>query len=150
MAGTERKTFSVSSSNWFEVSDIFMPSVRQGFIGRFSARPHFWRPPTDVFEVDDHVIVRIEIAGMRENDFSITVTDKHLVVHGFRQDVPEKRAYHQMEILFGEFGSEVELPGPVVVEQAKAEYRNGFLTILLPVEKPRHIQISSKETHGDQ
>lgn len=150
MADHERKTFFSGSSNWLELSDAFTPASKQGITGRLSNRSHLWRPPTDVYEIDEQLIVRIEIAGMRENDFSIMVKDKHLVVHGFRQDISEKRAYHQMEILFGEFGSEVDLPVPVIVELAKAEYRNGFLIITLPVEKPRHIHISSEESHGDE
>jgi HSP20 family protein len=141
MAEKERKTDS-SNSNWFGTGDLFTQSAIPGTYGRFLTRSHIWRPSTDVFEVDDRVIVRVEVAGMRDSDFSITVKDKLLVVRGFRQDLSEKRAYHQMEIPFGEFSSEVELPFPVVIDDAKAEYRNGFLVITLPMEKPRQIQIS--------
>jgi HSP20 family protein len=148
MADPERNE-SFSSPNWLEVSEVFSLSGRQGSYGRFSMRPHIWRPPTDVFEVADLVVVRIEIAGMKESDFSITLKDRLLVIHGFRQELPEKRAYHQMEIRFGEFGVEVELPVDVVVEKARAEYHNGLLLIKLPMDKPRHIQITSNETHAD-
>ncbi len=41
-----------------------------------------------------------------------------------------------MDIRFGEFSTEVELPFPGIVEQLKEEYRNGFLVIRRPVKNP--------------
>jgi hypothetical protein len=34
-------------------------------------RSPYWRPPTDVIETEEYVLVRVEIAGMREEDFVI-------------------------------------------------------------------------------
>ena len=34
-----------------------------------------WSPPTDVFETDASFVVRLEVAGMRQSDFSIDVED---------------------------------------------------------------------------
>ena len=91
-----------------------------------------WRPPTDVYETEEAVIVRVEIAGMHETDFSIVLDGRYLSIRGVRQDVPERRAYHQMEIRFGEFMVDVEMPAAVDVENVQAIYQNGFLKILLP------------------
>jgi HSP20 family protein len=91
-----------------------------------------WRPPTDVFETEDLVIVRVEIAGMHETDFSIVLDGRYLSIRGVRQDVPERRAYHQMEIRFGEFVVDVEMPASVDAENVNAIYQNGFLKIILP------------------
>jgi len=108
---------------------------------RVTLRSHVWRPPTDVYETKDVVVVRVEVAGMREEDFSISLSGKNLVIRGVRTDIPERRAYHQMEIVFGEFMSEVELPCNVYAEQAKAEYKMGFLRLELPKTYPQKIQI---------
>lgn len=91
-----------------------------------------WRPPTDVYEIDDAVIVRVEIAGMHETDFSIILDGRYLSIRGVRQDVTERRAYHQMEIRFGEFNVDVEMPATIDVENVQATYQNGFLKIILP------------------
>lgn len=91
-----------------------------------------WRPPTDVYEIDDAVIVRVEIAGMHETDFSIILDGRYLSIRGVRQDVTERRAYHQMEIRFGEFNVDVEMPAAIDVENVQATYQNGFLKIILP------------------
>ncbi|MCI0520765.1 MAG: Hsp20/alpha crystallin family protein [Chloroflexi bacterium] len=104
-------------------------------------RPHVWAPPTDVYETEDHLVVRIEIAGMEEDDFTIVVNGRSLLVRGVRLEAPERRAYHQMEIRFGEFISEVELPYNVVAEAAQAAYTHGILNIWLPKISPRTIPI---------
>jgi HSP20 family protein len=106
-----------------------------------TVKSHIWRPATDVYEVDDAVIVRMEIAGMRETDFSIVLNDRSLLVRGVRPDIPERRAYHQIEIRFGEFVSEVELPYQVDAEKIEAIYQAGFLRIVLPKTKPHQIQV---------
>ncbi|HJW89355.1 MAG TPA: Hsp20/alpha crystallin family protein [Anaerolineales bacterium] len=110
--------------------------------GRASlARPHVWRPPTDVYETEDVVVVRVEVAGLRDDDFSISLAGRSLSIRGTRQDVSERRAYHQMEITFGEFLSEVELPCSVLAEKASAEYKTGFLHLWLPKEQPVKISV---------
>lgn len=139
----EPKKFQDSSlQGWFEVPDSFQMSSWEN-INRVSIRSHAWRPPTDVYELNDVIIVRVEIAGMRENDFSISIQNRKLSIRGVRLDTPERRAYYQMEIRYGEFSSEVELPAAVVEEAIQAEYRSGFLTLTLPKQKPKQVQINS-------
>lgn len=93
---------------------------------------HFWSPPTDLFETESAYVVRVEIAGMRRQDFSIQLENNLLTISGTRPDTPQRRAYHQMEVRFGEFATLVGLPGPVDIEAVGAEYEDGFLTVILP------------------
>ena len=51
---------------------------------RVSASPHIWRPPTDLFEVEDSYVVRIEIAGMSEDDFEIVLAQREKIVQQLR------------------------------------------------------------------
>jgi HSP20 family molecular chaperone IbpA len=46
-----------------------------------------------------------------------------------------------MEIPFGEFGIDIDLPFPVVASAIEAVYRNGFLRITLPKAGPQKIRI---------
>lgn len=91
-----------------------------------------WRPPIDVYENDDGIVVRVEVAGMRSEDFSISLTGRTLVIAGTRVDSAPKRTYHQMEIHFGEFRAEVYLPWLVEPEDVEASYEEGFLKMCLP------------------
>ncbi|MCK4899987.1 MAG: Hsp20/alpha crystallin family protein [Anaerolineales bacterium] len=108
---------------------------------RQSMRSHVWRPPIDVFETDLAIVVRVEIAGVQESDFVITLDERHLSIRGTRPDLPERRAYQQMEIRFGEFSAEVDLHTQVNVEEVEAIYSNGFLRVTLPKARPHQIRI---------
>lgn len=91
-----------------------------------------WSPPTDIYETKQGYVIKVEIAGMVEDNFEVTIEENLLMITGSRPDFAERRAYHQMEIQFGKFEIAVELPAPVDVENAGAEYKDGFLTIHLP------------------
>jgi len=98
-------------------------------------RPNVWRPPTDVYETKDNVVVKMEVAGMRDEDLEVVVQDKLLLISGSRSDSTERKAYHQMEIPFGKFSVGIELSVRVDTDNATAEYKDGFLTIQFPKEK---------------
>lgn len=99
-------------------------------------------PPTDVVEFDDKVLVRIEIAGMKASDFSVSLTPNQLIVSGTRERPSfPGGAYHQVEIGYGDFRVEVALPWPVGEEDVSAAYREGFLQIELPRRAERAIRI---------
>jgi len=110
--------------------------ARQGILHAVSwqVRSNVWSPPTDQYEMETAYIVRVEIAGMREDDFEVSFENNVLLVAGTRPDLPERRAFHQMEIRFGKFATAIAIPGPVSVDQASAEYKDGFLTVILPKE----------------
>jgi HSP20 family protein len=108
---------------------------------RFQHRQGVWKPLTDVYENEEAIVVRVEIGGMREEDFSIFLEERHLLIQGNRSDTLERRAYYQMEIPYGEFSTEIELPLPVTAEGVTAVYRDGFLRIVLPKARSHLIHI---------
>ncbi len=103
--------------------------------------PHAWRPPTDMFETEDRFVVRVEISGMKDGEFSVVVENNILSISGTRVEANERRAYHQMEIHFGDFSTEVEIPVNVDVTQIKADYEDGFLWVYLPKTQPKRVTI---------
>lgn len=107
-------------------------------------RAGVWSPPTDVYETENDFVVRVEIAGMREEDFEIAVENNFLMISGSRSDIPERRAYQQMEIRFGKFETVVGIPASVDLEASRAEYTEGFLTISLPKIKPNQIRVEEE------
>jgi HSP20 family protein len=98
----------------------------------YPGEPRVWHPPTDVYETDADITVKIEIAGVEEDDFAVRLEGRVLTVYGYRCDPAAKLAYQQMEISYGEFRSQVYLPGEVDADGAKAAYEDGFLYVVLP------------------
>ncbi len=107
----------------------------------WTARSSVWSPPTDVYETEEAYVVRVEVAGMRNAEFEIMLENGILHITGVRPDVAERRAYHQMEIRFGRFSTSIGLPETIQVEAARAEYDDGFLTVILPKHKPIMVEI---------
>lgn len=105
-------------------------------------RPHLWRPATDLFEMEDRYVVRVEVAGMSEKDFSISMDENVLSIRGTRPDSGERRAFHQMEIQYGDFITQVELPTNIERDRVEAEYQDGFLRVVLPKAQPKQIRIN--------
>ena len=74
-----------------------------------------------------------------------------LTVRGARQDTDAKLSYHCLEIPYGEFDSEVVLPGTYDEDAIEAKYENGFLRIMLPKIKQEHrvpIRIQAGNSDG--
>jgi HSP20 family protein len=117
------------------------PSSEHDSFWGIKRRTHTWRPPTDVYETDEAYHVRVEIAGMKGADFSVTFDKQALVIRGVRSDEGSQKAYHQMEIGYGEFETAVQVPEPVKVPEIEASYVDGFLRVELPKAQPKVISI---------
>lgn len=103
---------------------------------QWATRPHLWRPPTDLYETDEDYVVRVEIAGMLNDELSIALDGKRVAIYGLRQPPGEHAAYYQLEVRFGEFLSALELPGAVDVDHIEAKYGDGFLHVRFPKARP--------------
>jgi HSP20 family protein len=92
-----------------------------------------WRPPTDVYDTEEGIAVRMEIAGMKQQDLNVTMSADVLIIRGERKEhsPTHRRAYQNMEINYGPFERNIRLPEPLDGENVKAVYKDGFLEINL-------------------
>ena len=95
------------------------------------ARPE-WRPPVDYWEDGDELSVKVEVAGMSEEDFDIVLYQDVLVIQGDRQWRSSEARFHLAEIRHGPFQLEVPIPTNVDRERVSARYDRGFLRVVLP------------------
>ena len=106
-----------------------------------------WQPEVDVYEVDDAFVVLVELAGMRDQPFEVTLADDALLIAGRRPELHREgtRRFHQLAINEGPFHAVVMLPGPVVEGGVTASYDDGLLTITLPKRRPQthRIEVAS-------
>ncbi len=108
-----------------------------------------WTPALDIHEDADHVTVRLEAAGLKKEDFDISLHDDNLTVSGERKAEVEPREGESFrsERFFGQFSRTVTLPAPVKADGVTATYADGVLTITLPKAeeaKPRKIEVNVK------
>ena len=124
-----------------QVSNL-METRREVFVtSSWQVHSSVWTPPTDVYETETNLIVKVEIAGMNEEDFEVVVEEQILIIHGQRSDQNERRAYHQMEIRSGKFEIAIGLPSGIDLEGASAEYNQGFLTVIFPKLQAKKIEV---------
>ncbi len=131
--------------------DELSPSRKTGTAGRETALPQrwvvvrhttVWHPPTDVYEQGENLVVLVEVAGMQDSDFNVVLHGQRLMISGIRRRAPAPdAAYHQLEVPYGEFRTEVELPWAVSRDQVTASYRDGFLRVELPHAPAQRVQV---------
>jgi HSP20 family protein len=112
-----------------------------------------WRPPMDIHETPDAIAVKIELAGVRDEDIEISLYDNALVVGGRREDDydhDETICYHEAQVRYGPFRADVLLHVPIRQEAAEATYQNGFLRILLPKAEPAEQGTRESERPDEQ
>jgi HSP20 family protein len=110
--------------------------------GVFRHRGEVWHPPTDVYETEASMVVRVEVGGLEEGAFEISLDGNLLTVSGERRDLAAKLAYHQLEMRYGPFLAAVHLPQPIDETGIEATYRDGILRVVLPKAQPRQVPVT--------
>jgi len=105
-------------------------------------------PPVNVFDRSDAYVVKAEVPGVDPAKIEINVEDDTVTLRGQRAftEPGAKAAYHRRERGQGEFRRLIRLPGRVAADEAKAQTRNGVLTVTIPKAKearPRRVQIEA-------
>jgi len=106
-------------------------------------------PAVDMSEDEKNVYVEMPVAGVKPSDVEIVVENEVLTVKGKTEEEKEekKKNYWRKEIRKGEFERSVLLPSEVKADQAKAEFKNGMLKVILPkkeVKKSKKVQVKVK------
>jgi HSP20 family protein len=103
-----------------------------------------WSPNTDVYEVDDGLVMLMDVAGLNKDKINISVNDNILIISGNRKepDIPDKKTAHRLEIEFGTFEKRFHIPEIIDTEAIQANYNNGFLQLKLPRAQKKKIDIN--------
>ena len=87
----------------------------------------------DYVDDGDHVI-RAELPGIDpDKDVEITVADGVLRIHAERHE--EKKEAHRSEFRYGSFTRSFTLPADTEIDDIKASYDKGILTVRVPEPK---------------
>jgi HSP20 family protein len=105
-----------------------------------------WTPACDIYEDDEAVTLRFELAGVDPKDVDVRFEKGVLTVKGERrlEREDERENYHRVERSYGTFTRAFSLPATVDPERIKAETKHGVLNVTLPKKaeaKPRPIQV---------
>ena len=106
-----------------------------------------WVPPVDIFQNGDkEVVLKAELPDMTREAIDVTVENGTLTIRGEKKvdaDVKEED-FHRIERRYGAFNRTFSLPRSVDTAKVAAEYKDGVLTVRLPLRedaKPRQIKV---------
>lgn len=101
----------------------------------------------DVYQTNDHIIIKTMVAGVRPEDLDISITRDMVTIKGKREE--ERNVlddnYFLRELYWGSFARTIALPEEVDVEEADAVEKHGLLILKLPkLDKKRQTKLKVK------
>ena len=106
-----------------------------------------WLPPVDIYQTGEHqLVIKAELPDMTREDIDVTVDKGTLTIKGEKKLSSEMKEeqFHRIERRYGTFSRSFSLPPSVDPSRVAAEYRNGVLTVKLPMRdeaKPRQVKV---------
>ena len=114
---------------------------------QFQDQLNAWVPPVDIFQNGDaEIVLKAELPDMVRDDIDVTVDKGTLTIKGEKKFAgePKEEQFHRIERRYGAFSRSFSLPQSVDATKVSAEYKNGVLTVRLPVREeaqPRSIKV---------
>jgi HSP20 family protein len=95
-------------------------------------------PSIDVSETAKQVNIKAELPGMEADDIDLEVRDEMVLIRGEKKSEREQKdeQFYRLERSYGSFHRSIPLPAEIDVDKAKANFKNGVLSIKLPKVKP--------------
>ena len=106
----------------------------------------YMKPPVNIIEVEDSLILRAEIPGAAKESVDINVEKGILTINAptGTREMPGRALYTEFKL--APYYRQFQVPEGLNNEKASAEYTNGVLTLRLAkpeVAKPRKISVTS-------
>ncbi|CAB1082908.1 hypothetical protein D1AOALGA4SA_10499 [Olavius algarvensis Delta 1 endosymbiont] len=106
-----------------------------------------WNPVVDLFEKDDHFVIKAELPGIDKNEIKVDLKDRVLTLSGERtydNEVKEEN-YYRKERSYGKFQRAFTLPSDVDSDKITAEFKDGVLRVEVP--KPEEKKAKQVTIH---
>jgi HSP20 family protein len=109
---------------------------------------HEAMPALDLYTTPEAVIAKIALPGVKPEDVDISITDDLVTVTGTFTEEKEttETGYVHRELSRGSFRRAFTMPTMVKVDDAKATFTDGLLTLTIPKTepvKPMHIKVEA-------
>jgi HSP20 family protein len=134
-----------------QIQDRFNRAFNDGYIRSGSDEGFLtsgaWVPPVDIYQDgEQELVLKAELPDMTREDIDVTVDKGTLTIKGEKKFAaePKEDQFHRIERRYGTFSRSFSLPQTVDASKVSAEYKNGLLTVRLPLReeaKPRSIKV---------
>jgi HSP20 family protein len=107
-------------------------------------------PAVNVRQTDSGIEVTAELPGIDEKNVEVSVADNIMTIRGEKREEKEEKegGWQISERSFGSFVRTIPLPAEVDEDKASAQFKNGVLTVTLPIaadaeRKAKRIEVKS-------
>lgn len=106
-----------------------------------------WNPAVDLYEKDDHFVIKAELAGVDKDDIKVDLKDRVLTLSGERayDNEAKEENYYRKERFYGKFQRAFTLPTDVDSDKITAEFKDGVLRVEVP--KPEEKKAKQVTIH---
>lgn len=127
---------------WTPFRDVDKFFEDENFFPVIPAISRRMKPSMDVYREKDNVIAEVALAGMDPKNVDVGIENDVLTVKGFAKEEKEakEKNYYFKEIRSGSFERSVGLPAHVKANEAKADFKDGILKIVIPVDERKEIK----------
>jgi HSP20 family protein len=128
------------------MSNRFNRGINDSYVSRTEDSFGAWAPAVDIFERQDHLIIRAEIPGVQKENMDVRIENGVLTLHGERREEKDVKdvSAHLQERVYGSFTRSFSLPTTVDATKVSAVYKDGVLEVTVPkieTAKPKTIEI---------
>lgn len=91
-------------------------------------------PAAELSQTDEAVHLKLEVPGLKAEDFDIEVTERAVAIRGERKSerTDEENGTTRSEFYYGKFERVIPLPARVENAEVTASYQDGMLNLVLP------------------
>lgn len=141
-----RSFFHPSRRTRTDIDQLFddFPSFKNQFQSSLLSRnEQDFYPLLDIFEINSHYIVELDIPGVKKEDININVDNNILTIKGKKETDKEDKDtnYYSRERFYGDFKRSMSLPVGVNADKIDAAFNSGVLTIKLPKNKATSAKV---------
>ena len=108
-----------------------------------------WRPAIEIKQNDKNYKVKVQLPGVKVNDINVEVDNDFMTITAEIQEENEQKneeekneRYNTSEFRYGKYQRTISFDQPVKIDEAKAVYKDGLLSITVPKQK-----IENKKPH---
>uniref|UniRef100_UPI0040258BF6 Hsp20/alpha crystallin family protein n=1 Tax=Candidatus Scatousia sp. TaxID=3085663 RepID=UPI0040258BF6 len=101
-----------------------------------------WRPAIEVKQNDENYKVKVQLPGIKKDNIHIELDNDFMTItaetHEEKEEKKEKaqnERYHTSEFRYGKYVRTISFDQPVKIDDAKAKYKDGILTITIPKQQ---------------
>ena len=101
-----------------------------------------WRPAIEVKQNDENYKVKVQLPGIKKDTIHIELDNDFMTItaetHEEKEEKKEKaqnERYHTSEFRYGKYVRTISFDQPVKIDDAKAKYKDGILTITIPKQQ---------------